>query len=464
MSQGCVGALARSLREIARGCVHSDAELVELATLLASCHVESWRDLVRASSSDFVGLVSGSSIESLCAQLCRSADLAAAQPHSQCRVAVNGPCPRTRSRSPVTLGLHCDALAVAANVGANRGAIACRRTTELRPLQALRAAEVEVVNGLSPLALCARAHVDAVLGSAPASLPSVASGLRCWAAFCDGVLGLQGRHLPPSVEGLVAFSSLFRNHKTYGNYLSYIVVGCHLAGVDDGAARHPIVKRAKTAIMKRQAAPPPKMFIQLSLLVQLVALALREDDMVSAMYYVATYAFLLRPRAESLPLIKGSAGSTSVTLPPGVHSAVELCSDAVVLRLARRKNRPHGSVLRRHCWCHQSTDTCPVHVLGKWLDGHVAGARPFDALSAGVALPCLRRRLGLLGVAHPYAFKLHDFRRGHAQDMLEKGSKLRVILAAGEWTSSAFTAYLDTCDLESRAVLEAHWVASDDDA
>ena len=37
-----------------------------------------------------------------------------------------------------------------------------------------------------------------VVRSAPASMESAKSALRCWAGFADGVLGLQGHHLPPS--------------------------------------------------------------------------------------------------------------------------------------------------------------------------------------------------------------------------------------------------------------------------
>ena len=38
-------------------------------------------------------------------------------------------------------------------------------------------------------------------------------------------------------------------------------------------------------------------------------------------------------------------------------------------------------------------------------------------------------------------YLLHDLQRGHAQDLAERGSTLRVILEAGEWRSSAFACY-----------------------
>ena len=47
------------------------------------------------------------------------------------------------------------------------------------------------------------AWTAALLGSCPASIASVQSGLRCWFAYADAILGLRpGQALPPAVEGL----------------------------------------------------------------------------------------------------------------------------------------------------------------------------------------------------------------------------------------------------------------------
>ena len=53
-------------------------------------------------------------------------------------------------------------------------------------------------------------------------------------------------------------------------------------------------------------------------------------------------------------------------------------------------------------------------------------------------------------------YRLHDFRRGHARDLLRRGKPLYEILRAGEWSSPAFLAYLDRAELEDLAVMEAH--------
>ena len=69
-----------------------------------------------------------------------------------------------------------------------------------------------------------------------------------------------------------------------------------------------------------------------------------EDE---AMLYLVSYSFLLRVRAEALPLVTGYDGTTSRQLAAGVHSAVEANGSQVTIRLARRKNKAQGSLLKR---------------------------------------------------------------------------------------------------------------------
>ena len=62
---------------------------------------------------------------------------------------------------------------------------------------------------------------------------------------------------------------------------------------------------------------------------------------------------------------------------------------------------------------------------------------------------------------HPYT--LIAFRRGHAEDLRRGGSRLYEILAAGDWKSGAFLAYLDRVSLERDQVIEAQTGFSDSD-
>ena len=65
-----------------------------------------------------------------------------------------------------------------------------------------------------------------------------------------------------------------------------------------------------------------------------------------ALLFVTAYAFLLRVPSEALPMI--------VWMPHNVpegQSVVYMDGNTINLKLRRRKNRPKGSLLTRHCTC-----------------------------------------------------------------------------------------------------------------
>ena len=134
-----------------------------------------------------------------------------------------------------------------------------------------------------------------------------------------------------------------------------------------------------------------------------------------------------------------------------------------MLRLARRKNRPQGSVLRRSCWCRQCKSTCPRHVLWPFLNKFPVGAAPFAALTAQAAGALLKQCCGIQKVKQANMYRLHDLRRGHAKDLQSTGASLKEILEAGQWSSPRFLKYLDLDELEKDFVVEAHVADSDED-
>ena len=104
-----------------------------------------------------------------------------------------------------------------------------------------------------------------------------------------------------------------------------------------------------------------------------------------------------------------------------------------------------------------------MHVLGIWLNGLSPRSKPFEATSGKSALNLLRERVKRLGSPCAATYRLHDFRRGHAQDLADAGAHLNEILQAGQWRSAAFFRYLDAEEVDSRAVLEAHFNMSEDE-
>ena len=103
--------------------------------------------------------------------------------------------------------------------------------TTLAPRKAVAALTVAVRHGLNPTCFGESIRVEAMLMSAPKALASYASALKCWGAFADGFLLARGKHLPPTVHGLISWSKIFVNKDTFGNYVTAVRKGCLIANV-----------------------------------------------------------------------------------------------------------------------------------------------------------------------------------------------------------------------------------------
>ena len=326
------------------------------------------------------------------------------------------------------------------------------------PMNSVKLVAAAMRNGDASPVWAEQARITALLGSSPKSHASFASGFRCWCSFASNVLGRKGKELPPTVDGIVSWSVLFRCTGTFQNYLGYLRLACQLAKVSDGALVDRAVKRATVAIAKRGSFQSrPKQFIRLDLLNRMLFASHSQNAIWAkdiAMLFLSAYVFLLRVPSECLP-IKTFAGPPKAGEAMG-QASVWIESDRLVLRLGRRKNKPGGSLLFRECWCASCEQTCPVHVLGAYFTSLPIGSSPFACTSPGGALELLRRMLTSLQVPDAKHYRTHDLRRGHAEDMRCAGASLGQILKAGEWRSPAFLAYLDTQELECAAVIEAH--------
>ena len=184
---------------------------------------------------------------------------------------------------------------------------------------------------------------------------------------------------------------------------------CSTAALDD-----PAIRRAKASAAKRfPAAARPKLFLRRKIVEKLLQLSTARPEWEPyGLLFLLAYVFLLRLPSEALPLAVGPAYGQSV---------VELSDDKLVLHLAKRKNKPLGSRLVRACWCKQSKETCPVHVLGPRLLAGGQGHTPFKGITPADALKVLRDMLHVLGIESAGSYRTHDFRRGHARDLQEAG-------------------------------------------
>ena len=264
---------------------------------------------------------------------------------------------------------------------------------------------------------------------------------------------------PPSVDDLLAWSMLFRHPTTLSNYLDYLKLVCMLVRKSTSVFDDPAAKRAKRAIAKRgilKSRPP--MFLQHTMVSAMFERVYTEDRLELehvAMPFLVTYTFLLRLPSEALPIVRGSAGVAN-----NEQSCLYLSGDLLCLKLAKRKNKLHGSLLQRGCLCHSCRLTCPIHSLWPYFEDMQIGHKPFAKITPASALARLRCFLRELDVADAHKYRTHDWRRGHAKDMQMNGSTLYQILMAGEWRSPSFMSYMDLMELEMGATMEAHMAES----
>ena len=321
------------------------------------------------------------------------------------------------------------------------------------PRQALKRLKAALPDNSSKCEWLQQARLNAILGGSAKSRASFVSGLRNYLEFASAVLNVAGNELPPLLDHLLAWSILFRSAETFSNYLGYVRLACDVVDVSGDVFAHPALRRAKRSIKKRcDFQSRERLFLRLTVVRDMVISVLAHPERVDlVMLFLFSYIFLLRLPSEALPTRLAGSGNDD-----GSQSVVQVTSDAIVLRLASRKNKPHGSVLRRRCWCKDCASTCPVHVLGPYLSKFRPGQQPFADFTAATALSLLRELLVILEVPNAHLYRTHDLRRGHARDLQARGASLAEILRAGDWRSASFLKYLDLMQLEEDAVLEAH--------
>jgi len=327
-------------------------------------------------------------------------------------------------------------------------------------------------NGLALSELRQRETTLLMCDAAPKSLPQIASALRCWHSFAIQVLGMApDKTFPPlSDDDVILYVCIFRNSGTCSNYVSALRFGCRLAKQSTSWDTERLSQALRGVQRRTLQQIAPRRRIGRALLRQVIMHATAEGCPEEASVYAFSFVFLLRVENECLPLEAGHFTDSDTylhQLPPGRHSAVWCDQGELVMRLASRKNRQSGTVLRRGCLCFSraaAADLCPVHQLAIRIHGLCAGQQlfPYWAATGGAALRAsLRRRLTLLGVPDAMSYGLQSLRRGHAQQIVDDGGSLADVLRAGQWSSPAFMLYLDMAEVESAAVIDAMTGAAD---
>ena len=296
-------------------------------------------------------------------------------------------------------------------------------------------------------ALQREASIRILMAKNALSWRSVQSGLRTWVQFCR-LIG--ANPLPADESTILAWSSIFRNGDTFGNYISHLNTAHQIMLLKP--SWDPAVLRSIKLGSKKTTIRGVKALLRHRDVVRLVEHAEAEDHFMDAILYPVAYHYLLRVPSELLPL--RVATSQKPGLQKDWHSFIEFGNKAATLHLGTRKNNQDApSRLHRQCFCKDTIDkacgVCALHKLRARATADSWEQRPFQEHSAS-CLARLRRRCTALGIAGASPIGLHSFRRGRASDLLAEGTSIGTLLMLGGWKSPAILSYLAVNDLENR--------------
>ena len=184
-----------------------------------------------------------------------------------------------------------------------------------------------------------------------------------------------------------------------------------------------------------KAGPPPrsKVALKSKQVDSMIKLAVTNNGKEVAALMAIARQFLVRVPSEGIPLQWD-----------GSHSSIALAPKKAVITLMSRKNSRVPVTLTRACICATSgSRLCAVH----WL-WHLRGSS--QASSATRVFQISSSRFSQLIQEYSVSLNLpggmgassHAFRRGMAQDILDHGGSLSLLLKARDWCSSAFLRYL----------------------
>ena len=302
------------------------------------------------------------------------------------------------------------------------------------------------------------------------SLPAVASALRCWHAFATAVLAYEaGQTMPPRCsQDVEAWVAIFRNGNTASNYVGFLRWACthlHLNKDWDTTALMETVRGSRRRQERLHGGTKhAAQLLNDDLMWKVVHMADHLEMQEFANFALVCWEFLLRVQSEAIPMLAGTS-EDATHLPQGRHSGLWVDgANQLCLRLARRKNRPSGSFLRRACVCAtRGRSMCAVHRMQAHLAAKQVAA-PLWSFTPASALHTLKRLLVLVKEPQSAAFTLKAFRAGRATQLAAQGKSLGTILQAGEWRSSAFLSYVDTDAVDSSQLLSQTLALSDDES
>ena len=246
------------------------------------------------------------------------------------------------------------------------------------------------------------------------------------------------------------WSAVFTSAVTYEQYLKHFRFVHKFLGMPNTWYTQSVVQVRK-GLARVDRSVPKKIALTSQVVRQMIRIV-KNDDMELAGLMAIARMFLLRVPSEALPLEWD-----------GQRSSIQLTQTTAVITLAKRKNRSSPSTLTRSCCCSTSgVALCAVHWLRKLAAKKKEGSKVF-----GLQVHKVRRHVKNAakeaGVTDWEHVGTHGLRRGMAQDILDAGSPLTVLLRAGGWSSAAFLEYLRADQCQDAAAGQAVIYLSDSD-
>ena len=279
------------------------------------------------------------------------------------------------------------------------------------------------------------------------SLKSVASGIQCYASFCDLI---QTAYFPPATENILRWSTLFSPGRSFGQYLSHVSKACQLLNLPLTWITPAVRGVAKGLANAQDISFRFDNFIQKELFIRLIRFELLSSE-VGRLFYLS-YLFLLRVPSEGLPIQRAAVSDVITTKAPQEGKAllgIRVIGDSprLVLKLKKRKLNKTGAIMMRPCFCDGTglvpAGLCPLHNFWPLIQQQILpGELLFPSLQNKNLNRILKAILKRMGVESAEKYSTKAFRRGAAMDIMASGSALAQIMRSAGWHSQAFRAYL----------------------
>ena len=291
------------------------------------------------------------------------------------------------------------------------------------------------------------------------SLPSVASGIQCYSAFCD-LIGAP--YFPPTNANVKRWGSLFNPGKTFGLYVNHLAKACQILDIATDWYGNSVRAIARGLFNVQDLSAKFDNFI----FKEIFAALIRHEGLdteIGRLFYVS-FVFLLRVQSEGLPMKRASSiDRLSDKSPTNDQSLIAIRDvageDRLILKLRTRKNIRHNSIIMRPCFCNGSViatrGLCPVHDF--WPAVRRAtdiGSYLFASIRRKNLNRILKASLTSIEVTDAHRYSLRGFRRGCIMEIKRSGSTLGVILGTGGWAAAGYKSYLSFQE-DEEAVLKA---------